>query len=150
MNNSIDDTVGTEQDEATDPHRHERGYVSVFLVCMVGALVLVAALVYDGGAKLRAIDHAQSAAEQAVRVTAQAITGSVMEGQRPVVATSAAVELGQQALAMQDVVGTVQVSGDTVTVTAQSQVRTVFFGGTVTGTGSATARVAVGMEQEVP
>lgn len=132
----------------------ERGSASALFVTLVPAFILVVGLVTDGGAQLAAINHATAASEQAARLAAQEITGSVLTGQRPVVAAGSASQTAHQALAAQGVTGSVSVSGDTVTVTASATRDTVFLSilgiDTVTGTGEATARLARGTSTEVP
>ncbi|HUD17814.1 MAG TPA: pilus assembly protein TadG-related protein [Acidimicrobiales bacterium] len=124
----------------------ERGQVTAFIVVLVGALMLVAGLVIDGGlglaAEVRATDEAQSAARagaQAIDLAAYRQSGSVTLD--PTAATQAA----DNYLATTGDSGQVVVAGDVITVTVQVVQPTQILGIvglhtlTVSGTARATA-----------
>jgi hypothetical protein len=128
------------------PRRDERGQVTAFIVVMVGALMLVAGLVIDGGlalaAEVRATDEAQSAARagaQDIDLATYRQSGSVTLD--PTAATQAA----ESYLATTGDSGQVVVAGDLITVTVRVVQPTQILGIvglhslTVIGTASATA-----------
>jgi hypothetical protein len=128
------------------PKLDERGQVTAFIVVMVGALMLVAGLVIDGGlglaAEVRATDEAQSAARagaQAIDLAAYRQSGSVT------LDPTAASQAAESYLAATGDSGHVAVAGDVITVTVRVVQPTQILGIvglhtlTVSGTASATA-----------
>jgi hypothetical protein len=128
------------------PRHDERGQVTAFIVFMVGALMLVAGLVIDGGlglaGEVRATDEAQSAARagaQAIDLAAYRQSGSVT------LDPTAASQAAESYLAATGDSGQVAVAGDVITVTVRVVQPTQILGIvglhtlTVSGTASATA-----------
>jgi len=122
------------------------GQVTAFVVVMVGALILVAGLVIDGGlalaARVRATDEAQAAA----RAGAQAIDlATYRQSGTIILDPTAATDAAQQYLTNTSDRGQVAVTGDLITVTVQvtqpTQVLDIvgLHSLTVSGTASATA-----------
>lgn len=103
---------------ATATGTGQDGVVTAFTVVMVGALLVLAGLVFDGGRALAGRVTALDEAQEAARVGAQQIdiptfraTGAVILG------NSAAMTAAEGYLASTGDTGTVAVHGDTVTVT---------------------------------
>ena len=108
------------------PHhpRDERGQaLSAFVSVVVVALLLIAGLVVDGGAKAAATRSAHYAAAEAARAAVDAGTTARLSGRSDAVAARMA---GERALADRGVTGSVEVGAGRVTVTASVSARTVF------------------------
>ncbi|MFD8731451.1 hypothetical protein [Streptomyces sp. NPDC059611] len=123
--------------------RDDRGAMSVFALVTIVALFAVAALVYDGAGKLRALTHAEGVAHEAARAGGQAIdAGKAISGGGVAVDRNAAVAAARTYLSREGVTGSVSVSEDggslevTVTETYQA-VLLAGASGSVTGHGSA-------------
>lgn len=81
--------------------------MTVFLAVAASALFLVTGLVIDGGAQLRAAQHAQATAEEAARAAAQALdTTQVMQGGEVEADPQAAVQAATDYLRAVDASGT--------------------------------------------
>ncbi|MFJ9574641.1 pilus assembly protein TadG-related protein [Streptomyces bacillaris] len=123
--------------------RTDRGSMSLFALVTVVALLAVAALVIDGGGKLRARTHAEGVAHEAARAGGQAIdAGRAISGGGVGVDRNAAVGAARAYLNRAGVTGSVQVSegGAALQVTVSETYQPLFLGGgnwTVTGHGSA-------------
>ncbi|MGV2915601.1 pilus assembly protein TadG-related protein [Streptomyces alfalfae] len=123
--------------------RDDEGSMSLFALVTVVALLAVAALVIDGGGKLRARTHAEGVAFEAARAGGQAVdAGKVISGQGVSVDRNAAVAAARAYLSRADATGSVQVTGNgqSLEVTVTESYRAVFLGGasgSVTGHGSA-------------
>lgn len=107
----------------------ETGSVSVFVAIAAIGLMILAGLIADGGAKLRAIQRAESIASEAARAGGQAIdTRAVAHGQDLSIDVEQAVRAAQIYLAGVGVDGTVDVSedGQRIQVNVTSRSRTVF------------------------
>ncbi|MER5549841.1 pilus assembly protein TadG-related protein [Streptomyces sp. NPDC002589] len=123
--------------------RCDRGSMSLFALVTVVALLAVAALVIDGGGKLRARTHAEGVAYEAARAGGQAIdAGKAISGGGVSVDRNAAVAAARTYLSRAGVTGSVQVSegGASLEVTVTESYHPLFLGGgdwTVTGHGSA-------------
>ncbi|MEU8544560.1 hypothetical protein AB0C52_31965 [Streptomyces sp. NPDC048717] len=123
--------------------RDDRGSMSLFVLVTVAALLLVAALVYDGAGRLRSLTHAEGVAHEAARAGGQAVdAGKAISGGGISVDRNAAVAAARSYLSHAKVSGTVSVSedGGSLEVTVTESFRAVFLGvasGTVTGHGSA-------------
>lgn len=109
--------------------RDDRGQVTAFVVVMVGALILCAGLVIDGGltlaGRVRATDEAQAAARagaEEIDLAAYRQSGTVMLD--PAQTTDAA----ERYLATTGDAGQVTVVGDTVTVSVESTQATQILG----------------------
>lgn len=104
--------------------RDERGAsASVFVAVAMLALVLVAGLVVDGGAQVRAERLAQVAAARAVREGSDARAPSALVGQD---GAAPALAAARDSLASDGVQGSVELDGDAVVVHTTTSVDTVF------------------------
>ncbi|MFJ4003897.1 MULTISPECIES: hypothetical protein [unclassified Streptomyces] len=123
--------------------RDDRGAMSLFVLVTVVALLAVAALVYDGAGKLRALTHAEGVAHEAARAGGQAIdAGKAISGGGVSVDRNAAVAAARTYLSREGVSGSVTVSedGGSLQVTVTETYHAIFLGGasgSVTGHGSA-------------
>ncbi|MEU5137113.1 hypothetical protein [Streptomyces californicus] len=123
--------------------RDDRGAMSVFALVTIVALFAVAALVYDGAGKLRALTHAEGVAHEAARAGGQAIdAGKAISGGGVTVDRNAAVAAARIYLSREGVTGSVSVSedGGSLEVTVTETYQAVLLGGasgSVTGHGSA-------------
>lgn len=109
----------------------ERGSASLFLVITMLGLLVLAGLVVDGGAKLRATQRADHAAAEAARAAGQAINlPAAIDGAAPGVDARAAVAAATAHLTATGVTGTVTVTegGTTLSVTTSETAPTVFLG----------------------
>lgn len=124
----------------------ETGSVSVFVAITAIGLMILAGLIADGGAKLRATQRAESIAAEAARAGGQAIdTRAIAYGQDLSIDVEQAARAAQTYLASVGVDGTVNVSddGQRIQVHVTSQSRTVFLSligiGTLGANGNAAA-----------
>lgn len=108
----------------------ERGSVTAFLAIVVIGLLVLAGLVVDGGAKVRAIQRADRTAAEAGRAAAQAIdVVAARSGSGIAVDRSAAVAAAQQFLDSSGVRGSVRVlDRSTLDVVTHVEIPTVFLG----------------------
>lgn len=109
----------------------ERGSVTLFVLVVAVGLLLMAGLVVDGGAKLRAIQRADALAAQAARAGGQQLaTDELMAAGTPRVERSAAVRAAHAHLRALGVDGSVTVGdhGRTLQVSTRLSVPTVFLG----------------------
>ena len=91
----------------------DRGSMSLFALITVVALLAVAALVIDGGGKLRARTDAEGVAHEAARAGGQAIdAGKAISGQGVSVDRNAAVAAARAYLSHAGATGSVRVSAD--------------------------------------
>ncbi len=124
------------------PSHDERGQsISLFVLMIMGALVLVAGLVIDGGQQVAAAGRAEAAAAGASRAAANAAATRQLGGAEP---AGAAVLAAKAYLAGDPAVqGTVALDEGVVRVRTRSSAPTLFLSvvgmTTVTGTGSAEA-----------
>jgi hypothetical protein len=132
----------------TRPNRQgEEGSVSLFLVVLLLAVFAVFGLVVDGGARLDGQRRATDQAEQAARAAAQAVNPTSLRNGTgtPTLDPAAAREAAARYLASTSNVTltSIQVTGDTVTVTVSTTVQPAVLSIigihalTVTGTGRA-------------
>ncbi|MFD6967199.1 pilus assembly protein TadG-related protein [Streptomyces sp. NPDC059949] len=121
----------------------DRGSMSLFVLVTIVALLAVAALVVDGGGKLRARTHAEGVAHEAARAGGQAIdAGKAIAGGGVSVDRNAAVAAARSYLSSAGVSGTVNVSedGGSLQVTVNENYQPLFLGSgswSVTGQGRA-------------
>ncbi|MFZ3492183.1 pilus assembly protein TadG-related protein [Streptomyces sp. IBSNAI002] len=121
----------------------DRGSMSLFVLVTIVALLAVAALVVDGGGKLRARTHAEGVAHEAARAGGQAVdAGKVISGGGVSVDRNAAVAAARSYLSNAGVTGSVSVSedGGSLEVTVNEHYQPVFLGSgdwSVTGQGRA-------------
>lgn len=131
--------------EATEPPscgRGERGSASIFIAALGLALLMATGLAVDGGRKLGALSEARNAADNAARAGAQMIDADTYYATGdPVLDPAAATAAASNYLSRHGYLGTVSVSGTTVTVTVAMSVPTRFLPGpmSVSATESATA-----------
>ncbi|MFF4531561.1 pilus assembly protein TadG-related protein [Streptomyces sp. NPDC001407] len=93
--------------------RRDDGAMSLFVLVTIVGLFAVAALVIDGGGKLRALSHAEGVAQEAARAGGQAIdAGKAISGQGITVDRNAAVAAARSYLSAAGASGTVTVSDD--------------------------------------
>ena len=109
----------------------ERGSVTMFVTVVALGLLVLAGLVVDGSAKVRAVQRADRVAAEAARAAGQAIDltaalqgSSIRADRRPAIAAARA------HLEAAGVVGSVEVApdGTAITVVARDSVPTVFLG----------------------
>ncbi|PSK89942.1 putative Flp pilus-assembly TadE/G-like protein [Murinocardiopsis flavida] len=99
--------------------RDDRGQVTAFVVIIALALVLLLALVLEGGAALGARSRALSLAQEAARAGAQQIDlDAYRAGDDITLDTDAAAQAAKDFLHRSGAEGTAYVEGDTVTATA--------------------------------
>lgn len=124
----------------------EAGSITAFAAITVLGLLILCGLVVDGGAKLRAVQHADRVAAQAARAAGQAAdTGALTAGDART-DRHAAIRAATEYLHSAGTSGTASISNDgaTVHVTVTTTAPTVFLGlagvptFTVTGHGRAT------------
>ncbi|WP_424892299.1 pilus assembly protein TadG-related protein [Streptomyces sp. XH2] len=93
--------------------RNDDGAMSLFVLVTIVGLFAIAALVIDGGGKLRALTHAEGVAQEAARAGGQAIdAGKAISGQGITVDRNAAVAAARSYLTAAGASGTVTVSDD--------------------------------------
>lgn len=123
----------------------DEGSVTVLAAVLMAALLLVLALVVDGGARLRATSRADALAAEAARAAVSAVD---LRGPTVVVDRPAAVAAANTYLANNDATGTITVDPDgSIRVQAQlrRQAPVGLLGGTIETTGVATAQLTVGV-----
>ena len=125
--------------------RDERGSVTVLLLGLFLSLIVVAGLVFDGGAIIAGHREADAEAEGAARAAAQQMSAIALHSGTVGIDQSLAQQAVNRYLAPSGHTGIAIVNGDNVTVTVSYpvslQILSVvgFNDKTVTGTGSATA-----------
>lgn len=123
----------------------QRGSITVFVVGVLVALVVVAGLVFDGGAIIAGHREADNEAEGAARAGAEVVAAEARLSGRLAVDPAAARAASLRYLSVYGHRGSVSVVGDNVTVTVSFVERTQILAivglraRTVTGTASATA-----------
>lgn len=122
----------------------ERGQsISLFVLVIMGALIMTAGLVIDGGQKVAATSRAESAAAGACRAAGNAAATQQLGGANP---ASAAVLAAKGYLAGQPgVEGTVSISNGIIVVTTTANEPTILLSiigvASVSGEGSARANI---------
>ena len=109
----------------------DRGAVTIFLSIAVVGLLVLAGLVVDGGAKVRAVQRADRVAAEAARAAGQAVDlREVLAGQELGVDRRAAIAAAEQYLRAAGIEGTARVvqGGSGIAVTTTTSVPTVFLG----------------------
>lgn len=134
-------------------HR-DRGSASLFLAIVAVALMAMAGLVIDGGNTLDAREEASNVAESAARAGANQVSEASLRGGGPaLVDPTRGPAAAQRILAELGRSGSVQVSGDTVTVTVTITQKMAILSAVgvqpVTVTGRATARSVAGLVTEI-
>jgi Flp pilus assembly protein TadG len=109
--------------------RRDGGQVTAFVVVLVGALLMCAGLVVDGGRMLSSSRDARDAAAGAARAGAQALDiGSFRDNDTTRLDPAAATARAHAFLAQAGYSGTVAVDADRVTVTVTTRVDMVILG----------------------
>ena len=125
--------------------RDERGSVTVLLLGLFLSLIVVAGLVFDGGAIIAGHREADAEAEGAARAAAQQMSAIALHSGTVGIDQSLAQQAVNRYMAPYGHAGIAEVNGDNVTVTVRYpvslQILSIvgFSKQTVTGTGSATA-----------
>jgi Flp pilus assembly protein TadG len=133
-----------------DRHRYdaEQGSVTLLVAVLGVALLIAIGLVVDGGQHISATQLADNAAGEAARAAGQQITGTAVLGAPPEADTARAAQAARDYLDAAEVAGTVTVSGSeiTITTTVERQPILLTIAGVtkITGTGSASVRLARG------
>lgn len=126
----------------------ERGDAAVAFVLLVPALILVIGLVVDGAGQMQASEQATSIAQSAARAAANAgVSAKLPSTGVANISAGQAITAANSYLAAAGVTGTVQVNGQTVTVTVQKDYSTKFlsmFVGTLAGKGTGSAQLLSG------
>ncbi len=123
----------------------ERGSVTVFVVGVLMALIVMGGLVFDGGALMSGHRQADAEAEGAARAAAERISISALRSGVVQLNRTEATAAAEGYLAHYGQVGTVAVTGNTVSVTVTYRVGMQVLdligirSRSVTGTGHATA-----------
>lgn len=131
------------------PRLHDdHGSVTLMFAVMGIALLLAIGLVVDGGAKIRAVQSANSAAAEAARAGAQQVdVAAVQTAAGIVLQPQRARRAAEATLAASGATGSVRADRTEVQVRATVSSRTVFLGlvgiDEVQGSGEATARLTV-------
>ena len=109
----------------------DEGAITLFVCIAAIGLLLLAGLVVDGGAKIRAVQRADRLAAEAGRAGGQAIdVRAAISGSTPVVNAAAAIRAARAYLVAEGVTGTVRVAeaGRALVVDVTMTTPTVFFG----------------------
>lgn len=129
-------------------HDSERGNITLPLLILVVSFLLFVGLVVDGSGKIQASDHANQVAQSAARTAANSLTGAAIATGTLQIDAGAAQASAQGYIAASGLRGTVNVVGNTVTVTVEEDYTTIFLNmigiNTLTGTGTASARLIDG------
>lgn len=123
---------------------NEQGsFAPMFAILGLG-LILLFGIVVDSNTRLNATEQATAVAQSAARAAAANVSDAT--GGNPVINTGLAQQAGQKYIAAAGMTGSVQVNGNTVSVSVQRTTRTIFVSmvgiNSVTGTGTATAQLA--------
>jgi Flp pilus assembly protein TadG len=131
--------------------RPDRGSITLMLAALGVALIALAGIVIDGGAKLRAAENADAVAQEAARAGAGMVNQSTAYATGTFVVDQAqAITAARAYLAAGRYQGTVTAKGRdaiqvTVTVTKPTSVLSVIGIDSMTSTGSATASLVTGV-----
>lgn len=105
---------------------NEQGSITPMFVVIVPALVLIVGLVVDGAGKVQANDRAQMIASGASRSAANALSGQVVLDGGLVLDTPRARQAALDYISAAGMTGTVNVNGDQIVVTVQTDYATKF------------------------
>ncbi|MBB5494685.1 pilus assembly protein TadG-related protein [Nocardiopsis metallicus] len=130
------------------PPARDEGQLTLFFAIAVVGLLLVAGLVLDGGAQLRAAQRAQAIAEEAARAGAQAVdVDALMRGEATRLDPQQARTAATAYLNTSGATGSASAGTETVSVEATLTEPTLFLSligiGELSASGSATARLAL-------
>jgi Flp pilus assembly protein TadG len=112
-------------------HDRDAGSVTLFVVIVALGLLVLAGLVVDGGAKVRAAQRADRVAAEAARAAGQAVDATaILRGQAIRVDAAKALAAAQAHLRAAGVEGSASVTagGSHVVVTTSARVPTIFLG----------------------
>ncbi len=108
----------TEPDERREYRsRRDDGAITAYVVLLLGAMMALLGLAFDGGLALSAHQAAYTEAEQAARAGASALAGWELRGGLVLPATGAAIEAAEQFMSATGHPGVVTVVGDRVVAT---------------------------------
>lgn len=136
--------------------RDEQGSITLFFITMGLALFLVVGLVVDGGGKIRALQRANTVADQAARAGGQAINGpQAIKGDGASIDVAAARAAAQAYLNRAGVGGSVAVvDGTHLRVSTITHYNPVFLGlmgmGDMTTHGDSEVRLVSGIDGGTP
>lgn len=105
------------------------GGITVWVVIVAMAFFLVTGLVVDGGGRVRAMQRANTVAQEAARAAGQAIVApDAVRGERVVAAPMAARNAARKALEHANMEGTVDITngGTKIEIDTRDRYRTVF------------------------
>jgi Flp pilus assembly protein TadG len=131
--------------------RPDRGSITLMLAALGVALIALAGIVIDGGAKLRAAENADAVAQEAARAGAGMVDQSAAYAHGTFVVDQAqAISAARAYLAAGGFRGTVTASGREaiqvrVTITQPTRVLSIIDINSMTSTGSATASLVTGV-----
>lgn len=131
--------------------RPDRGSITLMLAALGVALIALAGIVIDGGAKLRAAENADAVAQEAARAGAGMVNQSTAYAKGTFVVDQAqAITAARAYLAAGRYQGTVSAQGQqaiqvTVTVTKPTSVLSIIGIDSMTSTGRATASLVTGV-----
>lgn len=134
----------------------ERGTVTLFVVTIAVGLLLVVGLVVDGGGKIRSLQRANTAADEAARAGGQAIIEPrAVKGNGASIDIVAAKTAAQQYLSAAGVNGTATlIDGTRLKVTTTTTYKPIFLGlmgvEKITTSGESTVRLVQGIEGATP
>jgi Flp pilus assembly protein TadG len=129
----------------------DRGSVTLMLLALFVALIALAGIVIDGGAKLNQAENATAIAQEAARAGAGMVNqGNAYSTGSFTVDQGQAIAAAEQYLASAGYRGTVTAVGNdtievTVTVTSPTRVLSIIGIDSMTSTGSATAALVTGV-----
>lgn len=122
--------------------REERGAASLYAVIAITGLLMLAGLVYDGSAKIRATHQAHLAAMESARAASQGLSSDAIAGTEAVVDPARGAAAARQYMSANGIRGQVSVEGDHVSVVVTQTWEATFVpfldGSAVTGTATAT------------
>lgn len=102
--------------------RPDEGSVTVFLAIVAVALLAMLSLVFLGGQKMQAVEHANAVATQAARAAAQQVDeAALMAGQDPQVVPAQARQAADEVFDLHGATGSVEVTGTMIEVTTRVQ-----------------------------
>lgn len=130
------------------PRAQDEGQLTLFFAIVVVGLLLVAGLVLDGGAQIRAAQRAQAIAEEAARAGAQTVdVDALMQGEATRLDPHQARTAATAYLRTSGATGSVTAGTETVSVEVTLSEPTLFLSligiSELSASGSATARLAL-------
>ena len=129
--------------------RDERGAVTLVFSVVLTVLIAVVGLVFDGRAKITAMQRADAAAAEAARAAGQQIAGNDLTGESTGLNRARAIAAARKYLDTAGVDGTVSIQGDEIHVSTSTTGETVLL--SIIGitdfdaTGEATVEIRTGI-----